>query len=1043
MKPITLTMQAFGPYAKQEHIDFRRLENRTMFVISGKTGAGKTTIFDGISFAIYGRTSGEERTGTDLRSHFAPPSLLTEVKLHFELKGKQYKIIRSPQQEKKKERGDGFTTVNSKAEMYEIRDGLELLLADNVREVDEKVKEIMQLDFHQFRQILMIPQGEFRKLLTSDSKDKEQILQRLFHTQLFRSFQDRLKEEAGQLERQVGESRQERNKWLGSIEPLEHEELRELLLNDPINEELVISVAKNLVATKKEYKTLLNKELIIQQEKRDKLLKEIERANYIQDAFNRLAVLQNQQLGLINQQPEIDMSQKNLELAKQAERIWPSKKERDEKIQAVNERNERISRLKKDVEIASSEAEKAKTSIEELQLHLLINEENQQLLRELLSMEAKLNERKSIEKALFNIKNDGTKQRELMDQLERNVTAKREAFVQADQTVLQLSDVKIKVLEEREALTTNRYHLETMGRAVRHAEQLNQWSLRKEALLQDLTKQEKHVQKALAKKEEIDAKFFASQASVLAHTLEDGQPCPVCGSLDHPDRASGQKHVISDEMRIVATENWHKKQTVRDRIQFEYNQAKSRIEELEADKLNFIAEIQINSPHFKWEELESVKNELIENMREQEKFIQHLERDAERSKQALAQKEILQKELDQLLLNLENTKLDVQQKREQYIEVQADLKRLSEGLPEEYLNDRTYQTKINETKKAIAQFEEAKKRVEQAFTQANENLQALQTRLIQSEEELEKEIERMQKAEEIFRSIIEDSSFNTEEELVSARLLEAETNRLEQEIHTFEQQLYSTKEQLKALSEQLKDQEKPIIGELTSKLVSAEEKIEETISSQQVISSYIERHERLFEQLDENANATKKLEKEYALIGHLAEMANGKNQLRLTFERYVLAFYLEDILLVANERLNKMTSGRYELIRKEDKSKGNVQGGLELLVFDQYTGQQRHVKTLSGGEAFKASLSLALGLADVVQSHAGGVSLETMFIDEGFGTLDPESLDQAIESLIDIQSSGRVVGVISHVPELKERIDARLEVVSTQQGSTTEFHFTS
>jgi exonuclease SbcC len=163
--------------------------------------------------------------------------------------------------------------------------------------------------------------------------------------------------------------------------------------------------------------------------------------------------------------------------------------------------------------------------------------------------------------------------------------------------------------------------------------------------------------------------------------------------------------------------------------------------------------------------------------------------------------------------------------------------------------------------------------------------------------------------------------------------------------------------------------------------------------------------------------------------------------LRVTFERYVLGSFLDDILREANSRLLKMTSGRFQLLRKMDKSKGNTQSGLELLVIDSYTGQERHVKTLSGGESFKASLSLALGLADVVQNYAGGVSLETMFIDEGFGTLDPESLDQAIEALIDIQSSGRLVGIISHVPELKERIDARLEVVASQSGSTTRFYF--
>lgn len=197
MRPLKLTMQAFGPYAHKEVIDFTVLGNRTMFVISGKTGSGKTTIFDGISYAIYGKASGEDRNGQELRSQFADDSLLTEVSFEFKLKEKRYLIIRSPQQEKKKERGDGFTTIGAKAELFTFdEDGKELLVASSVRDVDEKVKEIMQIDSNQFRQILMIPQGEFRRLLTSDSKEKENILQRLFHTEMYKRIEERLKEQA-------------------------------------------------------------------------------------------------------------------------------------------------------------------------------------------------------------------------------------------------------------------------------------------------------------------------------------------------------------------------------------------------------------------------------------------------------------------------------------------------------------------------------------------------------------------------------------------------------------------------------------------------------------------------------------------------------------------------------------------------------------------------------------------------------------------------------------------------------------------------------
>ena len=241
MRPIKLEMQAFGPYAKNEVIDFTKLGNRTMFVISGKTGSGKTTIFDGISFAIYGRASGDDRVGTDLRSHFAADEMLTEVALEFSLRDQTYYIWRSPQQQRKKTRGDGFTTAGAKAELYMVdENGNRKLLAANVRDTDEKIKEIIQLDANQFRQILMIPQGDFRKLLTSDSKEKETILQRLFNTELYKVIEEKLKEEAGTLKKHVETGVAERSRVLKGLFSHGNEQLKVALTEDVPNDALIM-----------------------------------------------------------------------------------------------------------------------------------------------------------------------------------------------------------------------------------------------------------------------------------------------------------------------------------------------------------------------------------------------------------------------------------------------------------------------------------------------------------------------------------------------------------------------------------------------------------------------------------------------------------------------------------------------------------------------------------------------------------------------------------------------------------------------------------
>ncbi|MDP4164048.1 MAG: SbcC/MukB-like Walker B domain-containing protein, partial [Bacillota bacterium] len=276
-----------------------------------------------------------------------------------------------------------------------------------------------------------------------------------------------------------------------------------------------------------------------------------------------------------------------------------------------------------------------------------------------------------------------------------------------------------------------------------------------------------------------------------------------------------------------------------------------------------------------------------------------------------------------------------------------------------------------------------------------------------------------------------------------AKRTEAEIVRMESEIRSYREQFRSISDQFTQLNDLLSGVTAPDLEAMETILAKLGEEVRALDERQRDL--YLKKRDNveIAEKIERLNKDMKTLEERYQVIGHLYEISKGQNTYRITFERFVLASFLDDILNEANIRLLKMTSGRYQLRRKTDRSKGNAQSGLELLVFDQYTGLERHVKTLSGGESFKAALSLALGLADVVQNYAGGVSLETMFIDEGFGTLDPESLDQAIEALIDIQSSGRLVGIISHVPELKERIDVRLEVISAQSGSRTEFIFTN
>ncbi|STA91788.1 SbcC/MukB-like Walker B domain-containing protein [Clostridium cochlearium] len=286
---------------------------------------------------------------------------------------------------------------------------------------------------------------------------------------------------------------------------------------------------------------------------------------------------------------------------------------------------------------------------------------------------------------------------------------------------------------------------------------------------------------------------------------------------------------------------------------------------------------------------------------------------------------------------------------------------------------------------------------------------------------------------------IKNCGFKDYNHYLSMKLSEDELKNLDEDIQNYNQNVKTVKFNLDKAIKNSKDLKLRDENLIKQRLEKVEEEKSQLNREYNIIFSRLDNNRKTLKEIEKLNEKIKGKEEEYKVIGELARISNGDNDERITFERYVLAAYFDEIIDAANIRLSKMTGGRFLLVRKEEKGKGRRQEGLELEVFDNYTGKARHVKTLSGGESFKASLSLALGLADVIQSYAGGISLDTIFIDEGFGTLDPESLDNAIETLVDLQNDGRLVGIISHVPELKERIDTILEIIPTKEGSRARF----
>ncbi|WP_059170305.1 AAA family ATPase [Bacillus sp. FJAT-27445] len=1041
MRPITLTMQAFGPYAGRETIHFSSLGNRTMFVISGKTGSGKTTIFDAISYAIYGKASGEDRTGTDLRSQFAKSDVITEVTLEFSLRDKRYIIVRTPQQERQKERGEGTRTLPATATLYMVDgQGRQQLLASKVTEVEERIKEIMLIDSNQFRQILMIPQGEFRKLLTSDSKDKEVILQRLFHTQIYKLVEEKLRTEAQDLKSKVEDRIGMRSDALKRIQATFNEELLALMEAGSVNDTLILPLLTEEIKELSAEIDVLSERVSAKRADQDKLKQQYFAAEAVLMQIREKEALEAKKQSLesrkdlfLEKEKQIVLARKAALLASQEELCHRLKKEADEAKRTVVSLEENLLRLISLKEVREKEYETEKGR----------EQERQELLEQA--------------NRLLNIKDDvysfaeveqNLKQAEsMLEQKKSRLNAVEATLLESEREEKALLLQKGEIDKAKIAKVEYERKLEKVDYTFALLERLDGLKERNQKAVMELEKAKAAFESAekvyLTARQNVDLleeKWLKGQASILASTLEQGDPCPVCGSSHHPSPAHGIGTDIPDEQALRnAKQQSARSEQEKAKGESAYLESRSAAVRLSEDVEAAKSELGKNDPRFTPDEEEVFRHKLLA---EKEAIL------GEKKKISI----ILAQEanVEKLLLGIEANRLGFKKETESLrteigefavrgAELKTQFSRMLAIVPEGLRSVHVYEKTLKDSKERHELLSRQLEQAQKLFQEAVEKTGTETARLEDARRFMAKKDEELAEERESFKSQMHSQGFETYSVYEKARLNESGIAILEEEVRTYNEEVKVCSQLLAELSGKLAGVEPPNLESLSAALAAIASEIEGLQKKGTDLYLRKNQNEDILNRVEGLNREMKDLEERYSLVGHLSDVARGQNTYRLTFERFVLAAFLDDILREANGRLSKMTSGRFQLRRKTYRSKGNVQSGLELLVFDQYTSQERHVKTLSGGESFKAALSLALGLADVVQANAGGVSLETMFIDEGFGTLDPESLEQAIDALIEIQSSGRLVGIISHVPELKERIDARLEVTSTQSGSKAEF----
>jgi exonuclease SbcC len=1020
-------MTAFGPYKDREVIDFAELGGHRLFLISGNTGAGKTSIFDAICYALYGEASGEDRSDARmLRSQFASDDVYTSVEFEFELKRRTYRILRQLPHVKPGNK----SATGEKYEFVETTGGRETMMVDRytVRQINERVQSLIGLTKDQFSQIVMLPQGEFRKLLTSDTENKEEILRKIFRTHLYKSVAEALNEK-----RREAQGAWELAKHDVDVQVLnlrlamaerEGSELHRVLAEEHFNTHQVLEALDAEIAWYEE-ETVRRKETLEASARRLKeTVERYHQAAQLNGMFEEWGRKKEERAGYERQIPEVDVKRRRLELAGKTLPLQVLERHVLDALGEVRTKEETLA----EASAALRRAEEEQRSKEEAyRQEERQGDRRESLLRELERLTGDMPKVQALESRKLRVA-----------ELERDVRQAAEALQAADgraadrqgerkalaERIRKLEDSVRPLVETGEKLERLRREAKVLQDALRMAKEL-------EALRADERERKERFERASREFAALEARWLEGQAGQLAEHLYDGKPCPVCGSTEHPRKAAASGDTPSREALELQRGRKAEEETayLAARARREHQESQLMAKEEEAADLGY-APARIA--------------QAFEALVEEGKAVSA---GVARMKEEQAELDALRPEMARLERSLEAEAAERDRCAERHaglVTAYSTEKALYEetlaSVPEEIRSLEALRRRISETEAERDRLEAAWKRAQEAYRLAGERLAAAKSQLDGAERQLAEARGKREKAEAEFRSELAKAGFPSEEDYRRAKMPEADREALRTEIERFDAELAAIRKQTEQLEALLKDKSPADLAALEAEVAILEQQTEAARQSLAQAQDLLARGTEGRERLAQAEQKEKQAQRHFQLVKDLYDVVRGENRFKISFERYLLVEFLDRILLAANQRLQTISGGQFYLARSGRVEKHGRQSGLGLDVYDNYTGQFRDVKTLSGGEKFNASLCLALGMADVIQAYEGGISLETMLIDEGFGSLDEESLGKAIDTLVQLQKTGRLIGVISHVQELKQAIPAVLEVKKSAEGwSSTRF----
>lgn len=1001
MMPISLTLSAFGPYPDTITIDFESFQEDGLFLITGPTGSGKTMIFDAMIFALYGKTSGQIRQTDSLRCDHALNEIPTFVEFSFSLHQQNYTIKRNP-----KYYLEGKKTPKQPSALLILPDGK---MVEGIKEVNQKMISLLGVDDQQFKQICMIAQGEFTKLIMASSDEREKVLRELFHSETYQKLEEKLKVHLKTYQDKYDLLLNKRKDLMQELQVEDHQEY--------------LSKQTKLIASQQKEYDDLKKDL--DQKKQQLQLYRLQNQRLIQlkDLKQQFQDLKKQE----NDYQELNKTVDTLKKAQETNYLYISYIKQQKKLQTLKLNQEdflkQLKKLEKDYQEKKVQAntltvkqqtkEKLQNQIQETkqlinQIYQYQNDyQNLQTLKQqyrMLDEEHKLFLKK---KEKFE---NGLQRDQERIQSEQQVQSKYELI---KQQYVRLNEQKVKVHQLSD-----------------YYDQILKLNENKSDLQEEYTVVEKQVDHEKMQYNQMEKLYFRKQAGIFALQLKENQPCPICGSLHHPHPAQIEKEDITkeklDQQAKKVKQQEHRLQDILQKIllsnqkkEMLVKQTKQLSSELniqeEISKEIFIKELD----HLSKDE-KRMKKEYLE-LQDELKYIQKLKKSVALSLKDMSTYE--SKELKQAQ-SLENIQVQIHQ-----LSGKLDDSLRQYEIGEVNKNYQQVQKEYRQLSLEIETIQQDYEKVKNKYLEIKTKISSLNQQIIQ-EQEIYDELDNK------YHTALD--AFINEEEFLNLKTQINQISILEKKYQDYLISLKSLNKQIISLENEVKDSTYVDLSSLSETIKEVNQQLREKNDDLEKLKIDYSLKEKMIKDIQKINQQLEKDEDTYQRYLDLYNLASGKNNARVSIERYVLATYFENMLIYANVIMKQLSQGRYQLLRKDDAGKGRSQQGLELDVFDQESGNIRSIKTLSGGESFKAALSLALGLSRMVQDYAGGIELNTLFIDEGFGSLDSQSLDQAMNCLMELHHENKLIGIISHVSDLKDRIERQLVVERKQKQSVIQ-----